>query len=100
MTLRSSCPWHLHNSPLAAQGARFGGAQLATADFRGANLQGAREMTPEQLMLCLTDQTTTLPNGKKRVFQGFVKQFTEQGGVDQVVKGSAVIRITGAVNFG
>lgn len=41
----------------------------------------------------------TLPNGKKRVFQGFVKQFSEQGGVDQVVKGSAVVRITGAVNF-
>ena len=27
MTLRSSCPWHLHNSPLAAQGARFGGGK-------------------------------------------------------------------------
>lgn len=42
----------------------------------------------------------TLPNGKKRVFQGFVKQVSEQAGVDQVVKASAVIRITGAVNFG
>lgn len=41
-----------------------------------------------------------LPNGKQRVFQGFVKQFSEQGGVDQVVKASAVVRITGAVNFG
>ena len=27
MNLRSACPWHIHNSPLAAQGARFGGGK-------------------------------------------------------------------------
>lgn len=41
-----------------------------------------------------------LPNGKLRVFKGFVKKFSEQGGVNQVVKASADVRITGAVNFG
>jgi hypothetical protein len=41
-----------------------------------------------------------LPNGKLRVFKGFVKKFSEQGGVNQIVKGSADIRITGVVNFG
>jgi uncharacterized protein YjbI with pentapeptide repeats len=46
-------------------GARFGGAQLLTADFRGANLYGARELTAEQLMQCLTDEATVLPNGKR-----------------------------------
>jgi hypothetical protein len=46
------------------EGARFGRAQLTTADFRGANLQGAREMTPEMLMQSLTDRATVLPNGK------------------------------------
>lgn len=41
-----------------------------------------------------------LPNGKKRVFKGFVKKFSEQGGVNQIVKASCDVRITGAVNFG
>lgn len=41
-----------------------------------------------------------LPNGKLRAFKGFVKKFSEQGGVNQIVKGSADIRITGVVNFG
>jgi len=27
MIMRSTCPWHIHNSPLAAQGARFGGGK-------------------------------------------------------------------------
>lgn len=41
-----------------------------------------------------------LANGKLRVFKGFVKKFSEEGGVNQIVKGSADIRITGAVVFG
>lgn len=41
-----------------------------------------------------------LPNGKQRVFKGFVKKFSEEGGVNQIVKASADIRITGTVNFG
>lgn len=41
-----------------------------------------------------------LPNGKVRVFKGFVKKFSEQGGVNQTHKGSADVRISGAVNFG
>jgi hypothetical protein len=44
-------------------GARFGSAQLKMADFRGANLRGARELTSDQLLQVLTDQTTILPNG-------------------------------------
>jgi len=39
------------------------GAQLLAADFRDANLQGAREMTADQLAMARTDQTTILPNG-------------------------------------
>jgi len=34
-------------------------------DFRGANLVGARELTPEHLLTSLTDQSTVLPNGKR-----------------------------------
>lgn len=41
-----------------------------------------------------------LPNGKLRVFKGFVKKFSEQGGVNQIVKASVDVRITGVVNFG
>jgi hypothetical protein len=33
------------------------------ADFRGANLSGARELTSEQLCQSLTDNRTILPNG-------------------------------------
>ena len=38
-----------------------------------------------------------LPNGENATFTGFVKKFSMAGGVDQIVKGSADIRISGAV---
>lgn len=41
-----------------------------------------------------------LPNGKVRAFKGFMKKFSEQGGVNQIVKASVDVRITGVVNFG
>lgn len=41
-----------------------------------------------------------LPNGKLRVFKGFCKKLSEQGGVNQTVKASCDVRITGVVNFG
>lgn len=41
-----------------------------------------------------------LPNGKLRVWKGFVKKFSEQAGVNQVVKASVDVRVTGVVNFG
>ena len=44
-------------------GSRFGDCELLAADFRGANLCGARELTGKQLCLALTDDRTTLPNG-------------------------------------
>lgn len=40
-----------------------------------------------------------LPNAKQRVFKGFVKKFSEQGGVNQIVKASCDVRITGTVVF-
>src|SRR5262249_4564150 len=46
-------------------GSRFGEAKLLMADFRGANLQGVRELTAEQLTQSLTDNRTILPNGKR-----------------------------------
>lgn len=41
-----------------------------------------------------------LPNGKLRVFKAFCKKFTEQGGVNAIVKASADMRITGVVVYG
>lgn len=41
-----------------------------------------------------------LPNTKLRVFKGFVKKLSEQAGVNQIVKASVDVRVTGAVNFG
>jgi hypothetical protein len=41
-----------------------------------------------------------LPNGKLRVFKGFVKKLSEQGGVNQIIKAALDVRITGSVNFG
>ena len=41
-----------------------------------------------------------LPNSTRRVFKGFVKKFSEQGGVNQIVKASVDVRITGVVSFG
>lgn len=40
-----------------------------------------------------------LSNGENAIFTGFVKKFSLAGGVDQVVKGSADIRISGAVTW-
>ena len=45
--------------------ARFGGARMLTTDLRGANLDGARELTMSQLSQSLTDRTTVLPNGRR-----------------------------------
>lgn len=41
-----------------------------------------------------------LPNSTRRVFKGFVKKFSEQGGVNQIVKASVDVRITGVVSVG
>ena len=41
-----------------------------------------------------------LPNGARRAFKGFVKKFSEQGGVNQIFKGSVDIRISGVVSVG
>jgi hypothetical protein len=40
-----------------------------------------------------------LPNLKVRAFEGFVKKFSETGGVNQIVKASVDIRISGVVAF-
>lgn len=40
------------------------------------------------------------PNLKLRAFTGFVKKFSDAGGVDQTIKGSVDVRITGPVAFG
>ena len=40
-----------------------------------------------------------LPNGKTRFWQGWVKKFSETGGVNAIVKASLDIRITGPVTF-
>jgi hypothetical protein len=39
-------------------------ARFFTADLRGANLTGARELTQNQLLESRTESTTILPNGK------------------------------------
>jgi hypothetical protein len=44
--------------------AKFGGARMLTTDLRGANLDGARELTMAQLSQALTGSTTILPNGR------------------------------------
>ena len=41
-----------------------------------------------------------LPNAKLRVWHGWVKKFTETGGVNKIVKAAVDVRVTGAVNFG
>lgn len=40
-----------------------------------------------------------LSNGENAIFTGYVKKFSMAGGVDQVVKGSVDIRISGAVTW-
>ena len=42
----------------------------------------------------------TFKNGKTRTFQAYCKQFSEQGGVNQIIEGSAVLRISGSVTRG
>ena len=48
--------------------ARFGEAKLFAADLREANLQGAREITSDQLSQARTSAGTTLPSGKRGVY--------------------------------
>jgi len=42
----------------------------------------------------------TFKNGKTRSFRAYCKQFSEQGGVNQIIEGSAVLRISGSVTRG
>src|SRR5262249_28084462 len=48
--------------------ARFGNAVMFSADLREADLNGARELTGEQLSQARTSQGTTLPSGKRGAF--------------------------------
>lgn len=41
----------------------------------------------------------TLPNSNTATFEAFVRKFSSQGGVDQILKSSAELRITGAVTW-
>ena len=41
-----------------------------------------------------------LPNGKLRVWQGWVKKFSETGAVNAIIKANVDVRITGVVVFG
>ena len=41
-----------------------------------------------------------LPNNAKRAFKGFIKKFSEQGGVNQILKGSVDIRVSNVVSVG
>jgi Lambda phage tail tube protein, TTP len=41
----------------------------------------------------------TLPNAATATFTGYVRKFTSAGGVDQIVKRQADIRISGAVTW-
>jgi hypothetical protein len=40
-----------------------------------------------------------IPNGRIRTFKGFVKKFSETGGVNALIKANVDVRITGVVNF-
>ena len=42
----------------------------------------------------------TLPNGRTRAFNGFVKQYGETSGVDQKYAGTAAIRIVSFITYG
>ena len=42
----------------------------------------------------------TFKNGKTRSFRAYCKQFSEQGGVNQIIEGSATLRISGSVTRG
>ena len=40
-----------------------------------------------------------LPNGNSATFAGYVKKFSSQGAVDQAIRRSADLRISGAVTW-
>jgi hypothetical protein len=41
----------------------------------------------------------TLPNGNTATFTAYVKKFNSQGAVDQAVRRSATLRISGAITW-
>lgn len=51
--------------------ARFATATLMAADLRGANLTGARELTAQQLSQARTDENTILPNGSRGPYRRY-----------------------------
>lgn len=60
---------------------------------------GQLALRAAQVAGTLQQFTLTLPNGKVASFNAFVKKFSSQGGVDQVVKGQVDLRISGAVTW-
>ena len=59
-------PWRTSLASVA--NSRFSGADLNAANLTSAVLQGARELSPQQLGLARTSNGTTLPNGTKGPF--------------------------------
>ena len=65
------------------------------------NLADPGQARVQQLYLsgALTNFLLALPNGDTAGFQGFVRKFSIQGGVDQVVKRQLDVRISGPVTW-
>jgi len=65
------------------------------------NLQdpGQARVQQQYVAGALTNFILSLPNGDTASFQGFVRKFSMQGGVDQVVKRQLDVRISGPVTW-
>lgn len=66
-------------------------------DGRNAGQQALRTAKSKRQVKAM--RLLVLDTGDQRLFKGYVKKMSEQGGVNGVIRGAADIKITGAVSF-
>jgi Chaperone of endosialidase len=72
MNLRSACPWHIHNSPLAAQGARFGGGKGGGG---GTTYQQQTTTIPPDVLARYNSVNAQAQQAAQQPFQTYTGQF-------------------------
>lgn len=73
MILRSACPWHIHNSPLAAQGARFGGGKGGGGG--GTTYQQQTTTIPPEVLARYNAVNARAEQAADQPFQEYTGQF-------------------------
>ena len=93
MNLRSACPWHIHNSPLAAQGARFGGGKGGGG---GTTTQTSTTSIPPEVIARYNAVNARAEQVAQQPFQQYTGQFVAPINPMQAQAISNIGDVTGA----